>query len=55
MIVDGPLGKTRYYTISIKSQERSNQHVDSFLWIFNAPSIQNENAYIEFIEEMINA
>ena len=30
-------------------------HVHSFIWIFNAPNIQTETAYIEFIEKVINA
>ena len=39
----------------IEFQGRSNEHVHSFIWIFNAPKIQNETAYIEFIEKTINA
>ena len=30
-------------------------HVYSFIWIFNAPNIEDEAAYIEFIEKTINA
>ena len=29
-------------------------HVHSSIWIFNAPNIQNETAYTEFIEKTIN-
>ena len=36
-------------------QERDSSHVHSFIWIFNAPNIENEAAYIEFIEKTINA
>ena len=55
IILDGPLGKTKYYAIRIEFQERGSPHVHSFIWIFNAPNIQNETAYIEFIEKTINA
>ena len=55
IILDGPLGKTKYYSICIEFQERSSPHIHSFIWIFNAPSIENEAAYIEFIEKILNA
>ena len=55
IILDGPMGKTKYYAICIEFQERGSQHFHSFIWIFNAPNIQNEADYIEFIEKTINA
>ena len=55
IILDGPLGKTKYYAICIEFEERGSPHVHSFIWIFNAPNIQNETAYIEFIKKTINA
>ena len=55
IILDGPLGKTKYHAISIEFQERGSPHVHAFIWIFSAPNIQNETAYIEFIEKTINA
>ena len=54
-ILDGPLRKTKYYAIRIEFQEIGSPHVHSFIWIFNAPNIQNETVYIEFIEKTINA
>ena len=54
IILDGPLGKTKYYAIRIEFKERGSPHVHSFLWIFNALNIENEAAYIEFIEKTIN-
>ena len=54
-ILDGPLGKTKYYAIRIEFQERGSPHLYSFIWIFNAPNIENEAAYIEFIEKTINS
>ena len=51
IILDGPLGKTKYYAIRIEFQERSSPHVHSFIWILNPPNIQDEAAYISFIEK----
>ena len=55
IILDGPLGKTKYYAIRIEFQERGSPLVHLFIWIFNAPNTENEAAYIEFIEKTINA
>ena len=54
IILDGLLGKTKFYTISNEFQERVTPHVHSFIWIFNAPNIENKVAYIEFGENKIN-
>ena len=54
IILDGPLGKTKY-AICIEFQKRGSPHVHSFIWLFNAPNIENEAAYIESIEKTINA
>ena len=55
IIIDGPLGKTKYYAIRIEFQERGSPHVHSFIWILDPPSIQDEASYINFIEKTINA
>ena len=55
IILDGPLGEAKYCAIHIEFHERGNPHVYSFIWIFNAPNIENEAVYIEFIEKTINA
>ena len=47
IILDGPLTKTKYFTIRMEFQERGSLHVHSFIWIFNAPNIENEATYIE--------
>ena len=54
IVLDGPLGKTKYYAIRIEFQERGCPHVHSFIWIFNAPNIENDTAYIEFTEKKVN-
>ena len=53
VVLYDPLGKTKYYAIRIEFQERGSPHVHSFIWIFNAPNIQNETGNIEFIEKTI--
>ena len=53
IILDGPLGKTKYYAIRIEFQESDTPHVHSFICIFNGPNIENETAYIELIEKTI--
>ena len=55
IIFDGLLGETKYYAIRIEFQVRGSPYVHSFIWIFNAPNIENEATYIEFIEKTINA
>ena len=55
IIIDGPLDITKYYAIRIEFQERGSPHVHSFIWILNAPNIQNEAVYIKFIEQTINS
>ena len=55
VILDSPLGKAKCYAICIELQERGSPHVQSFIWILNPPSIQDEAAYISFIEKTINA
>ena len=39
IILDGPLGKGKYYAKVIEFQERSGPHVHSFTCIFSAPNI----------------
>ena len=55
IILDGPLGKTKYFAIRTEFQERGSPRIYSITWISNAPNIENEAAYIEFIEKTINA
>ena len=54
IILDGPLGKTKYYALRIEFQERGSPHVHSFIWVFDAPNIQDEKRYISFVENTIN-
>ena len=47
IILDGVLGKAEYYVVHIEFEERWCPHVHLFIWIFNAPNIQKEGAYID--------
>ena len=42
IVLDGPLGKTKYYALHIELQERGSPHVHAFVWILDAPKISNE-------------
>ena len=55
IIINGSLGKTKYCAIHIEFQESGSTHVHFFICILNAPNIQNEAAYISFIEQKINS
>ena len=50
IILDCPVGKMKYYPISLEFQERNSLHIYSCICIFNAPNIQKESAYIDFIK-----
>ena len=54
IMLDGLLWKTKYHAIRIEFQERGSPYVHSLIWIFNVQNIQNEVAYIEFIEKTVN-
>ena len=53
IILDGPLGKIMIYELNFI--KRGSLYGHSFIWIFNAPNIENEAAYTEFSEKTINA
>ena len=53
IMLDGLLRKKKY-AVRIEFQERGSPYVHSLIWIFNAQNIQNEVAYIEFIEKTVN-
>ena len=53
IILDDPFGKTKYCAIPTEFQRLCSPHIHSFLWIFNAPNIENEVAYIEFVDKTI--
>ena len=54
ILTDGTSGKRKHYAIGIEFHERGSPHVRSIKWIFNAPNIENKDAYKVFIEKTIN-
>ena len=48
ILLDGPLGKTKYYVLRVEFQERGSPHVHAFIWILNTPKIGNETEYLAF-------
>ena len=55
IIVDGPLGKVKYYAIRVEFQLRGSPHIHSFLWVKNAPILTKEtkDEYIQFIDTIV--
>ena len=43
IVVDGPLGKVKQYTIRVEFQVHRSPHVHSFLWIMHAPVLIKDN------------
>ena len=56
-IIDGPLGKSKYYTIRVEFQMRGSPHIQSFIWIVNAPKLSSENIdeYTVWLDGLIKA
>ena len=57
IVVDGPLGKTKYYAIPVEFQVRGSPHIHSFIWILKAPHLTKEtkNEYIKWVDAIIRA
>lgn len=57
IILDGPLGKTKYYAIRVEFQVRGSPHIHSFVWIDDAPLLTRNNKaeYINFVDSIIHA
>ena len=41
-IIDGPLGKVKYYAIRVEFQFTGSPHIDSFLWVIGAPVLTKD-------------
>ena len=56
IVIDGPLGKSKYYAIRVKFQVRGSPHIHSFIWIIGAPkfSMENIDEYIELVDPIIS-
>ena len=55
IIVNGPLGKVKYYAIRVEFQVRGSPHIHSFLWVLNAPVEDNIDEYIRFVDAVVSA
>ena len=44
IVVDGPMGKTKYYAIGLEFQVRGSPHVHSLLWVTNAPVLKTRKS-----------
>ena len=55
IVLDGPLDKTKYYTLHIEFQERGSPHVHAFFWILDAPRMSDGTEYKSFAERTISA
>ena len=57
IIVDGPLGKTRYYAIRVEFKVFGSPHVHCFLWVVKAPVLtsNNKEEYVAFVDQIIHA
>ena len=57
IVVDGPLGKTKYYAIRVEFQVRGSPHVHCFLWVPNAPvsTSNNKEEYVDFVDQIVHA
>ena len=56
IVIDGLIGKTKYNAILVEFQIRGSPHIQSFLWIVNAPTLTKDNKekYIGFVENIIH-
>ena len=48
IVLNGPLGKTRYHAIRVKFQARGSPQIHPFIWVLSAPKLS-----IEYKEEYI--
>ena len=57
IVVNGPLGKVKYYAIRVEFQVRGSPHIHSFLWVLDAPKLTKEtkDEYIRFVDQVIKA
>ena len=55
IILDGPLGRTNYYEISVEFQVRGSPHFNLFIWVLNSPELTKSNIeeYTNWIDNII--
>ena len=57
IIIDGPLGKSKYYAIRVELQIRGSPHVHSLIWVIGALklTLHNVDEYNNWLENTISA
>ena len=57
IMVNGPLGKVKYYAIRVEFKVRGSPNIHSFLWFLNAPVLTKDNLdeYIIFVDAVVSA
>ena len=55
IVLDGPLGKVKYYVIRVEFQFRGSPHVHSFVWVVDAPILTKDtkDQYKLFIDQIV--
>ena len=55
IVRDGPLGKTQYYIIRVEFQVNGSPHIQSFIWILNAPKLTkfNVDKYTKWVDSIV--
>ena len=54
IVLNGPLGKSKYYAIRVEFQVRGSPHIHSFIWILIAPKLNKESKeeYIQWVDSI---
>ena len=57
ILLNGPLGRVKYYAIRVEFQVCGSPHIHFFLWILNAPVLNKDNIqeYITFVDGIVKA
>ena len=57
IVIDGPIGKTKYFAIRIEFQVRGSPHIHCFLWIWKAPILSQDTVddYVAFVDKIVHA
>ena len=57
IVIDGPIGKTKYYAIRTEFQVRGSPHIHCFLWIWNSPVLSENTVddYVAFVDKIVHA
>ena len=56
-VIDGLLGKTKYYAIRVEFHAHGSPRIHCFIWILNAPVLNENNVdeYVSFVDKIVHA